>query len=340
MLTIENGFGTGTGVFGNPTRQQILKEIDLAGNVLRETNADIISEQLMALGTDPIGRFNHDAFRLPNGMTAILADSQRMFPAGTQGSPDPIAIVGATIAVLDQNWQAIWYWNSFDHAGGGTELDINRAALRGETCTMGPVVATAGCPPVLIAPTAADWLHANSLQYVPNDGSMIVSLRNQDWVIKVDYGNGSGTGQILWRLGQDGDFALNSSDPHPWFSAQHEASYEDGGIRYVSLFDNGNSRVMQFGGNSRGQLLDIDEVNRTATLVLNADLGIYTPSVGSAQKLSNGNFTFMAAYNFGATPYQRSIEVKPDGTIVFNLQGLAAAYRGWRMKNLYSPPGS
>jgi cation transport ATPase len=36
-----------------------------------------------------------------------------------------------------------------------------------------------------------------------------------------DYRNGAGDGHVVWRLGQGGDFALNSTDPTAWFSHQH-----------------------------------------------------------------------------------------------------------------------
>ena len=30
------------------------------------------------------------------------------------------------IIELDQNFQVVWHWDAYDHAGGGTQLDINR----------------------------------------------------------------------------------------------------------------------------------------------------------------------------------------------------------------------
>ncbi len=51
-------------------------------------------------------------------------------------------------------------------------------------------------------------MHANSIGWSPEDGNLIVSVRDQDWVIKLDYDSGTGNGDILWRLGQGGDFTL------------------------------------------------------------------------------------------------------------------------------------
>ena len=51
-----------------------------------------------------------------------------------------------------------------------------------------------------------DWLHANSVSWSPEDGDLVVSLRTQDWAIKIDYANGTGNGHVVWKLGQGGNF--------------------------------------------------------------------------------------------------------------------------------------
>jgi hypothetical protein len=336
LLMIMSGFGTGTGVWGDGTSplQQIIREVDIAGSTVRETNADRLTEQLLDRGTDPIGRFHHDLVRLPNGNTIAFGDVQRVFPAGTQGSPVPVNILGLMIMILDKDWQVIWHWNAFDHMDGPGQLDINRKAVRGELCFPGML----GCPPVLLRPYAFDWLHPNSVQYVPADGNLLVSFRNQDWIVKIDYRDGRGDGDLLWRLGKDGDFAVISGDPYPWFSGQHDAGFESDGA--LSVFDNGTSRIMESGGNSRGQAWHVDEENRVVWLETNADLGVYGIMLGSAQRLSNGNYMFMAGFA-GASPdiYQQSIEVTTPGEAIVHLfQGQAQAYRSWRMRDLYTVP--
>ena len=139
ILTIADGLGTGTGVWGPAiSRQQILREIDLAGNTVRETNADRVMEQLSAMGmTDPLGCFNHDAIRLAtdltgsaaglSGYTIAIGDVQRIFPAGTQGASGPVDIVGTIVIVLDTNLQVVGYWNAFDHDCSGSSGTTSRA---------------------------------------------------------------------------------------------------------------------------------------------------------------------------------------------------------------------
>jgi arylsulfate sulfotransferase len=299
-----------------------LREIDLAGNTLRETNVTRVSEQLVARGEQPITSFHHEARRLPDGKTLVLCSNDRTL-SDVQG-PGPVAIVGDEIVVLDQNWQVVWSWNAFDH------LDVTRKALLDEKCTV------TSCPPNM-PPNSNDWLHSNSVSYVNTDGNLLMSMRHQDWLIKIDYSDGSGTGAVLWRLGKDGDFTTDSNDSYPWFSHQHDAEFELGGGQTISLFDNGNLRraVPGVNQNSRGQVWNIDETNHTASLQLNADLGDYSFALGSAQRLADGSYHFLAGWL--PNEHSQSIEAQPDGSISFRFDNQVTAYRSFRMRDLYTP---
>lgn len=238
--------------------------------------------------------------------------------SGAQGPTT--SILGDVILVMNNNLDVLWTWNSFDH------LDVTRKAILGETCMTGQ----GGCV-VLKGTTANDWLHGNSVAPTP-DGNIVYSARHQDLIYKIEYQNGAGDGHVIWKLGKDGDFTWHSTDPYPWQSHQHDAEYE-GTSNTLSLFDNGNTRVASSGGNSRGQVMQIDEVNRAVTLVLNANLGIYSAALGSAQKLSNGNYSFDAG--LGVT---QSSEVNKSGAIVGQLANSASTYRTFRLRDLYSAP--
>ncbi|HUO30056.1 MAG TPA: aryl-sulfate sulfotransferase [Bryobacteraceae bacterium] len=339
FLSIPNGKGTGTGVWGpNVTQQQLLREFDLAGNTVRETNCDRVYEQLQAMGlTAPLGRFNHDAIRLANGQTVVLGDEQQIFPAGTQGSTAPIDIIGALIVVLDDNFQVVSYWSSFDHdCASSACLNINRP---GDTnCVTGSNAS--GCPPVLLSSPANDWLHANSLQYLTAEGDWLLSLRSQNWIAKIDYDNGAGSNGIIWRLGIDGDFALgnNVGEPYPWFSGQHNPGFIDDGETTLAVFDNGTSRHAEYGGDSRGQVWTIDQTSMIATLDVNVDLGAYSESLGSAQVLLNGDYMFMAGnISDGSNIEVQNSEFNGSGVMNYQFQsvGPSHAYRGWRLPDFY-----
>jgi arylsulfate sulfotransferase len=358
--------GTGTAWSNHATDPlQIVRKVDLAGNVEAETNIGLLQQQLLALGaTDmqscgnipipaPVGSacliaFSHDAILLPNGDWVMIGSIEKIFPPGTQGSPTGlnVDILGDSVIVLDSSLNPLWYWDAFQHDGGGTQLDINRTAVLRETCAPGQ----GGCPATFLVGTpgvntyANDWMHSNSLYYNPTNGSILVSVRHQDWVISIDFGNGHGTSNVLWRLGLDGDFTFNniSNDPYPWFTHQHNASIATTGV--YTVFDNGNTRVEQLGGNSRGVALNVDVSTMTVTPVLLQDLGYYALAVGSAQYLPNGNYHFESSY-VAPYMYTYSEEYFPtvgavSGTQVYNLQVSVPSYRSFRMTDLYSPPAN
>src|SRR4029077_14382533 len=84
------------------------------------------------------------------------------------------------VLVLDQNFQVKWVWDALDW------LNPSRLPTNGE----GP----------------GDFTHANSISWSPEDGNLLVSLRSQDWVVKINYNNGADDGHIVWTLGAGGNF--------------------------------------------------------------------------------------------------------------------------------------
>src|SRR5262249_31257093 len=106
------------------------------------------------------------------------------------------------------------------------------------------------------------------------------------------------------------------------------------------LFDNGNTRrASDPNAHSRGQVWTLDETNMTATPVLNADLGDYSFRLGSAQRLSNGNYSFTSgSQGLPPSEYGQSIEVLPDGTKTYVLESDHVdrlVYRSYQVRTLY-----
>ncbi len=305
-----------------PGSRNILREIDLAGNVVRETNIAAVNAELTSMGHDVITSFFHDVERLPNGQTTVIGLTERTVTInGT-----PTDYIGAEILVLDKNFQVAWAWDAFDH------LDVNRGPVLGEIVPPGSPGPTASVPRL----PAVDWLHLNAVSWSPADQDLVLSIRHQDWVIKIDYRNGAGDGHIVWRLGQGGDFTIDSTDPNPWFSHQHNAHYIDD--HTLILFDNGNTRhASDPNAHSRGQVWTLDEQTMTATLVVNADLGSYAGALGAAERLSNGDYSFTLGTNGPEPPRPpaHTVEVRPDGTKVYDLMANTPEYRSFRMRTLY-----
>jgi hypothetical protein len=285
------------------SRMKTLREVDLAGDSLRETNVDAVNAELAAMGQPSILTFTHDAQRLPNGDTAVLARTSKI--VNLRGKPT--LYYGDMVLVLDQNFQVAWTWDPFDW------LNTHRLGTLGT----GP----------------QDWMHANSVAWSPEDDDLIVSLRSQDWVIKIDYADGTGNGHISWRLGRDGNFKIVSSNPSPWFSHQHDASYINDNT--IILFDNGNGPHRKDPqAQSRGQELILNEQTMRATLVLNVNLGSYAIAWGSAQMLPNGNLVFDSGR------VKQTIEVLPDGkkTYVLQMHMPGEQYRSYIYATLYANP--
>jgi arylsulfate sulfotransferase len=305
-----------------PTARNVLREIDLAGDVIRETNIAAVNAQLTAMGHDIIHSFTHDARRLPDGRTAVIGITERT--VDVNGTPTDY--IGMMIIVLDADLQVTWAWDAFDH------LDVNRGPVLGELVQPGSPGPTT-CVPRL---PAYDWLHLNAVSWSPADGNLVLSIRHQDWVVKIDYANGAGDGHIIWRLGKDGDFTVNSADPSPWFSHQHNAHYIDD--HTLILLDNGNTRrAGDPTAHSRGQVWTLDEQTMTATLVVNADLGRYSAALGAAERLSNGNYSFTLGTD-GPEPVKppaHTVELTPDGTRVYDLMANRPQYRSYRIRTLY-----
>jgi len=149
-----------------PNSRNILREIDLGGNPLRETNLAAVNAQLTALEHDIIHSFTHDVQRLPNGQTAVIGLTERT--VNIDGTP--IDYIGMMIVVLDENLQVTWAWDAFDH------LDVNRGPVLGEVTQPGSPEPSAAVPRL----PAVDWLHINAVSWSSADGNLVLSIRHQD----------------------------------------------------------------------------------------------------------------------------------------------------------------
>ena len=321
-----------------------LTEWDLAGNITLQTNIEILNEQLQAMGFQPMtGLNNHETRRLPNGGLLILGSrdmTSTQYQGGTQ--QNPVDILGDMILVLDHNMRLTWAWDSFAHQ------DLSREATLDDLCYH----LSAGCPPFNVNfTTANDWTHANAAQ-LTSDGNILLSERDQDWALKVNYANGTGNGDVIWRMGPYGDFTIlnppqtqcGSPDVYPWFTHQHDPAFQqqNGPTETLTVFDDGNLRHTQCnGGNSRGMVFSVFESSRTVYIQTLADLGAYSIALGSAQLLKSPPDPMYASFGNGllTSPANaaQSTETDLNGNIVYQLQATYWSYRTYRATNLYTP---
>ena len=308
-----------------------IREIDLAGNIVREISSNELTGELQAKYAATgqaqynlnLLQFHHEVTPLPNGHWLVLSNILRASSTIPGYVGTPTNVLGDVIIDLDQNLQPVWVWNEFDH------FDVNRRPMQ-----------------------FPDWTHTNAIVYTPDDHNILVSIRHQNWVVKVDYNDGAGTGNVLWKLGQGGDFTLiGGTDPTDWNYAQHNPSIvgsSSAGIFNLTLMDNGDDRMFP-DGNLCGTgsepacyttipVFKIDESAKTATLTFHQKLApsLYSNWGGSAQALTNGDLEYDLA---GVGGNSDIFEVTPDNTnptTVWHLHSPGMnLYRGFRMPSLY-----
>ena len=119
-----------------------------------------------------------------------------------------------------------------------------------------------------------------------------------------------------------------------------DPGFEPVGGNLLSILDDGHERKkIDPAANNRGQVWKLDEETHTATLMHNADLGVYAVAVGSAQSLKNGGYTFEAGFINPASVYSRAVETSADGKVVYALQVEGViVYRSFRVADMYSAP--
>ena len=330
----------------------VLQEVDLGGNLIWQMTVAQLNTALAAApasctecsGVTVLGT-HHDVAVLPNGHLIVLADLTQVV-SGTTVTGDMVIDIGDMENVSGSNPthtpQTVWAWNEFNH------LDINRRPY------MYP-----------------DWTHTNAVIYSKDDNNLIISIRHQNWLVKIDYNNAAGAGDILWKMGAvlpgdtgvdvanftllnaDGSTDTNATD---WFFAQHAPSFtttNTTGSFGLTLFDNGDDRgaAVVAGGTcgtgspvpacfSTVPVLTIDENDKTATFVIHPTTDGYSFFGGSAYLLANGNIEYDECSD-GNRPGENgsAFEVTPYSTtpqVIWKLEDTGQyVYRATRIGSLY-----
>ncbi len=108
--------------------------------------------------------------------------------------------------------------------------------------------------------------------------------RGHNTLYKVD----RATGDLLWALGVEGDFAFDGDDERRWFHEAHAPEIQDDGT--ILMYDNGSSATNQ----TRVVRYAIDEQAMTTSIVWeypgdDIDDPWYSFHMGDADRLPNGN---------------------------------------------------
>jgi hypothetical protein len=306
-----------------------IREVNLGGDTVNAVTLNDINSELSTASCAEckvtLTNFHHDVEPLPNGHMLIIANtimalSSTSTPALTNLPAQNV--LGDVIVDLDQNMHPVWVWNEFNH------LDPNRH-------------------PYLFP----DWTHTNAVVYSPDDGNLIISIRHQNWVLKVNYADGAGTGNILWHLGEGGDFTLvGGTDPTDWQYAQHAPSFfskNTSGVFSLGMMDNGDDRIFPSSAPcgapgdpctySTVPVWQLDETAKTATFTFHDILPDtqYNSFGGNAEQLANGNVEFdLCGIGSGSIVYEVTPASTPQTVWSMTVAG-TNLYRAFRIPSFY-----
>lgn len=193
-----------------------------------------------------------------------------------------------------------------------------------------------------------DVWHINSTQYLPEDNSLVLSLRNQSMVVKIDVD----TREVEWAFtpasGRNADgstwarqeavsdrviLPASNDESFEWFYDQHHAnviSYDPAsGVMDLVLFDNGTYRY-NFGDATNNDQYSrvcryrIDEKTRTATLTYQygkeRGSDLYSWWYGSAQYVSDMDHYIGSFAVYKGTGSSHIIESDAQGNVVAEYQ--------------------
>ncbi len=302
-----------------------VQEIDLAGNIISQVTPADVLQGLTSIGfTLPPQNeldLNHDIVKLPSGHLILLVSISQTFT----NQPGLTTVTGNALIDWDPQKGPVWTWSTFDHI------------------------------PLTHAPYGtSDWTHGNALLYSPDDGNLIFSMRNQNWIVKINYQNGAGDGSISWHLGPDGDFTLPAGQaPIEWSYGQHYPVLlgpTTAGIFPLMFFNNGNNRLVDANNDVCGTsgltacyssvpVFQLNEYTNTAQVMQETNLSpAYSVCCGSTNLLSNGDLEYDVAddVNTPDVSFIQEITQEPNPQLVWqmNISG-QLAYRGFRIPSLY-----
>ena len=307
-------------------------------------------------------QMHHEVIELPNGNLMTLSREMRTI----DGFPDPICdhsedgfdgsyqvVADTVVEFAPDTGDVVNEWSLFDLIDPLEELDAVRA----------PEFCSPYLEDVYPGEQARDWTHANAVVLDEARNAVLVSVRHLDQIVAIRYrddADGS-AGELLWRLGEGGDFTLENGE---WFLHQHAPQVlEDGS---VMIYDNGNNRpgtslddpdALPY---SRAVRYEVDTESMTARQVWEHRLdapgeAVYAPFVGDADAvgetvlITHGGLLDPPAHSpqeEGVLPWARIVEVDVDtDRVVFDLRMKDPAgedgwiiYRAERIPTIY-PPG-
>lgn len=161
-----------------------------------------------------------------------------------------------------------------------------------------------------------DYVHLNSITIDPRDNNLIISMRNQCQIIKIN----RQTGAVMWRLGgKNSDFALTADEV---FLYQHHATLADSNNTLL-LFDDGDPVLRPY---SRIDEFQLDETNKVVTSFKTFTIPeAFTDVMGSVQKMGNEYFI-----GGGSADYMLEVNYVTGQKIMELKSNFYATYRAFK----------
>ena len=278
-----------------------------AGGIIEELDWDSnVVWQYTMRSPDEI---QHHCFdRMPNGNTLILG-WERKTPAEFQAKgrkpgtwTQEIEVMGQPVRdfwvdfvrEVDKNGTTVWEWHVWDHIGTGLDqFDINYTLPKA----------------VGLGSDSFDWMHFNSVEYLPKTDQLLLSSRNFSEIYIVD----KQSGKIVKRWGNP--TASRQGTRPGWYDDGSQLMF---GNHHATMLHNGNVQVFDNGSERpQGNRSRVIEVNLATDKIVweysaNSSNSFFSLRQGAAQRLPNGNVLV-------ASPHQGHIfEVTPKGEVVWD----------------------
>ena len=235
---------------------------------------------------------HHQPHQMPNGNFLAMTANARTIENYFTSETDPHAprrtqpVVGDRFVEFTPEGDIVWSWDTFEH------LDVYRWSYH----LMEVYWHNRGFPHHL------DWTHGNGITYDPSDDSVIVSLRHQDALVKID----KASGEIRWILGDHGNWKspqkeklLEPAHELRWHYHGHNPRVTADGT--ILMYDNGICRAQPYDPQAaphecfaRAVEYDVDEDRGTVREVWTSSDDddperVISWAMGDAHRLPNDN---------------------------------------------------
>ena len=258
--------------------------IDLFGNVLHEWS--VIDNEI------DLPYAHHDIRRMPDGNIAVVSNFTREFDMTALGGEPGTTLWGDGFAIFNTKGEVLRTWDIF-----GTVDPLN-------------------CSYIDPVKYPLDLVHANSVNW-DSEGNFYMTFNHSSQLWKID----SKTGKVLYRVGPEGNVALDESG----FSQGLHAAVPLAPDRVLCL-DNGEQRK-----SSRAIIYNIDPVAMTATV----DMSVNIDQVYSSQNRSNvelvANGTMLM---FGMTESRYVVFTDLEGNVLKAIHREDMSYRTHYLEKL------